>query len=213
MNIIFSIEKPSYMPFLPDRLQDRQRTGEWYGEIKLNENRCFIVVDAKGYVSVRGYRDSNTPLPVAPEAIEQLQDMRLPLSSVFDGGHLKRKDLGQSRLWIFDVLCAEGKRLDLTCEDRCQYRDELITPTTLIWMPMQTKLWLAEFSRMSTAVTPLIRRNALRCGIPVDKFYGLVEGLVVKRRDSRLTYPRNVKIMAASYFKLLRDRKLSGLGH
>lgn len=211
MRILYSIEKPSYMPYIPDRLRERQREKGWYGEIKLNEHRCFIVVDAKGGITIRGYKAPNSPLRIASKAIADLKDMDLPVSTVFDGGYVRLKDLGETRLWIFDVLTVGGKNLDISCDDRCKYRDELITPTSLIWMPLRTDNWLNEFGKMLDGPTALMRKNAIRCGIPIAKFDALVEGLVVKRRDSKHSYPKSVKIISASYFKLLRARKLSGI--
>jgi hypothetical protein len=205
MKITFSIEKPSYMPFLREYLVDRQGSGEWYGEIKLNEHRCFIVMDEKG-ISIRGYKDPNVSLKMAPEAISDLKSMRIHPGTVFDGGYVKRSEIGEVRLWIFDVLMKDGRRVDLSCDERCDLRDSIITPTNHVWMPMRTEKWISEFDRMLKNPTALIRRNAMQCGISVEKFYPLVEGMVMKKKTSRLTFPRSVRSLPSSYFKLLRNR-------
>lgn len=211
MIINFSIEKPAYMPFLKDRLLPIQKSGEWYGEIKLNEHRSFIIVDDRGDVSIRSYRDLSKPLFVNCAAIQDLKKMKLPKESVFDGGYVNRRSFGELRIWIFDVLMLRGKRLSAICLDRRNMRNDLIDPGPRIWLPASTDKWLDSFEKMLNGGSYLSNKNALQCGCNKDQFFQLVEGIVVKRKTSQLHYFPTVKNLPASYFKLLRIRSVSGI--
>ena len=200
---IFSIEKPKKYPYIPrlrEMMADRQKSGGWYGELKLNEHRGFICLDENGKAIFYTYRH-RTPVQIRGDALNRIEAMGIPPSTVLDGGHLFRKEMGPTRLWIFDVLVLAGEKVKVSCDQRKDLLDNLIKTDELIWRPLRTDFWLKEFEDMMIDNSSLIKKAALQYGLPYDDLKLLIEGLVVKRKGSVLTFPSSKKEVG-SYLKI-----------
>lgn len=204
----FSIEKPTNFPYHPTTvsyIKNRQASGIYYGELKLNEARSFICVDEQGKVTVYTYRHQR-PTKIYGDAINKLEAMDIPPCTVLDGGHLWRTQLKESKLWIFDVLIWDGQEVRVTSLERSKMLDECIITDETLWRPLKTDKWLKEFEKMILGKSPLIKKAALQYGIPLADLQLLIEGLVMKDKDYVLSYPRrNPKIIGGMFKMRLAD--------
>ena len=201
---VFGIEKPNNTPYSPltlDIIQEQQDSGKYYGELKLNEKRSFICIDAKGKATVYTYRHDR-PTLIHGDALERIEAMELPPLTVLDGGHLFRKDLKESKLWIFDLLIWDGREVHEGALDRAEILDDHITTDTVIWRPFRTETWLREFENMMQDKSSLIKKAALAYGVPYEYLRGLIEGLVMKDKKGRLSYPGRGAKTVGNQFKI-----------
>ena len=196
----FAIEKPITQPWVKDGVQKKQDSGEYYGELKLNEHRSFLCIDDKGAPTLYTYRH-DIPTKVHGPVLDQVRELDLPPSSIFDGGHLWRKAFGDSRLWIFDVLVMNGSKVRKTCEERRQIVQDLFPTSKLIWTPLRCDNFTQEFEAMLKGESTLIKEACLKYGMPYEQLAPFFEGFVLKNKTSKLTFPSNKKEVA-SYFRL-----------
>lgn len=188
----FSIEKPISIPWKSDQLLSMEESGEYVAELKLNEHRGFITTDENGVPTFFSYRGPE------PKDVPALEGVSLPPCSVFDGGHLFRKDFG-SRLWIFDVLILEGKKVRRPFEERKALRDHHVSPSSTVWLPFSTSSFVREFQDMLNGRSKLIHQASEAYDFP--DLAPFIEGFVIKRKDARPCFPRS-KRETASSFKL-----------
>jgi hypothetical protein len=203
----FSIEKPANSPYHPatvPMLRQRQNKGFYYGELKLNEARSFICIDDKGKATVYTYRHSE-PTKIRGPALEKLEAMDLPPSTVLDGGHLYRTSFGESKLWIFDILIWAGREVGETAIRRRSILDEVIASDKTIWRPLWTEKWLKEFESMMAGKSRLMKKAALQYGVPLEELTTLIEGLVMKDRSHTHGYPRSMKEIGSMFKIRLSD--------
>jgi len=196
----FCIEKPLRSAWLKDKLKVKESTGQYFAELKLNEHRGFLCIDDNGKAVFYTYRHRN-PVKIRGEALARIEAMGLPRSSIFDGGHLFRKEFGPTRIYIFDALVISGEKCKLSCEMRRGLLDKLIKTDDLIWRPLWTEKWVDEFEAMIYGESQLIKEAALAYGFPYEKLLPLIEGFVLKRKDSLLKFPYR-QIESASFLKL-----------
>jgi hypothetical protein len=199
----FSIEKPFpvFWPSGKELLEQRQASGDYEAELKLNEHRGFITIDDKGEPTFFSYRHDN-PIKLRGPALDHLKAMDLPPGSVFDGGHFSKLTVSKnSHLWIFDVLVLGGEQVVWTWGERRAWLDANIKPDPFIWVPLKTEDFVGEFQRMLNGDSLLVKQAALRYGIPYEMLVKEIEGLVLKRKSSKLTFPSSKKEVS-SYFKL-----------
>jgi len=199
----FSIEKPMPMvwPSAKVALEERQASGRYEAELKLNEHRGFLTIDENGEPTFYTYRYS-TPIKLTGPVMEHVKRLNLPPCSVFDGGHFYRLAFSKnSYLWIFDVLVLNGERVTLGWEQRRELRDQLFKPDKYIWVPLRTDTFATEFEAMLSGTSLLIKQAALQYGVPYNLLVKEIEGLVIKRKDSKLRFPRT-KIESPSYIKV-----------
>ena len=189
----FSIEKPVKYPYNPkykETFARKQKSGKWYGELKLNEHRGFICFDEHGVPIF--YSHTGNIVRIVGDALERLAKSEIPPSSVLDAGHLYRTSLGDTRLWIFDVLVLDGEKVDKPFDHRKFILDNTIRTDELVWRPLGTDFWLKEFEDMMVDNSSLIKRASMQYGVPYDKLKILIEGLVLKRKSGVLTYPSQI---------------------
>jgi len=197
----FSIEKPILALYNPESLSGKQKSGSYYGELKLKIRRGFLTIDYKHQIDF--FRHTiNIPEKNMALAFERLENMQLPEKTVFDSGIYI--DDNQPRLFIFDILILKGNKLTQTCLQRRKLLETLIKTDELIWRPVFADMWFREFDLMLTGKSTLVKRAALNYGIPYEKLVNNVEGLVVKDKKSQLRYPDKV-YFSPSFFKLRMD--------
>jgi len=187
----FSIEKPTLAIFQPDWLKQKQQTGEWYGELKLTVQRGFLTTDCRGRST---YYRHTKPQP------EITKTLHLPPSSVFDVGLFQHGKL--KRFYVFDVLVLDGNNVKETCLQRRRLLESIDDAHEMIWRPLYTDLWYTEYLQMQKNSSMLIKKSSEQYGIAEKDLKGYVEGLVCKRKKSRLTFPSQTSFTGSSFFKL-----------
>ena len=193
---VFALEKPILTPYLPDSLRDKQKSGKWFGELKLKSKRSIISTDHTGRTSVYLY-NTKKPMEIKGDALARLQN--LPPKSLFDCCVLEYNSL--TRLWIFDCLMFKGKLLDIEMNQRKQLLSNIATDD-LIWIPLHSDFWLRELDLIKNWNSGLVKETALKCGIPYCDFREIVTGMVIKNKHSFLSYPEKTKFVASSMFKI-----------
>ena len=198
----FTIEKPILALYNPALLAEKQKSKEWYGEIKLKVRRGFITKDYKNEICF--YRHTiNIPEKNLDLALDRMRAMDIPPKTIFDGGVFV-DDI--PRLFVFDILVYNGKELlHETCLQRRKLLESLIETDELIWRPLYADFWFKEFQLMLENNSPLVKKAALNYGVPYTKLLDNVEGLVIKNKRSRLKFPKKFAAFSNSFFKLRLD--------
>ena len=200
----FYVEKPTLAIYNPDNLQKLQSSREWYGELKLKVRRGLITIDYKNEIKFYKYL-SNIPSKNIELPISRMHNMDLPPKTILDGGLYIDSVDHKPRFFIFDILLYQDKELQTNCLQRRKLLETLIKTDDIIWRPHYTDFWFKEFQQMLEGDSSLIKRSALNYGIPYGRFIHEVEGLVIKNKKSRLTYPKTQTIFSPSFFKLRID--------
>jgi len=199
----FSIEKPIALPWRGGQgyVLEVQSSGEWSAELKLNEHRGFITTDAKGKATFFSYRGPKANSGIVGEVLREVEQMGMPPCSVLDGGQFYRKELGGSRLWLFDVLVWKGEKVRLPWKERRDLLDSLVPalhPT--VWTPPVCWNFHKEFANMLQGKSKLIYQFLQDHNLP-PTFADQIEGLVIKRLDGKHSFPVNKKEVS-SFLKL-----------
>ena len=196
---VFAPEKPILTPYYPETLVDRQRSGEWYGELKLKSKRGVITINEDNKVDFFLYKTKNT-IKIKGEALNRIENMGLPPCSIFDCSLLEHNY--ETRLWIFDCLVFGGKQLhNIAMIKRRQHLDRLVTDD-LIWVPLISDFWMRELDLIKLRDSSLIKETALKSGIPYQDFKRFVTGMVIKNKNTFLSFPAKTRFVASSMFKI-----------
>lgn len=197
----FDVEKPMMIPWASEYLQRIASSGDYLAEYKLNEHRSFLTTNTKKEVTMFSrYRKVLNP---TKEAIIELQNLKLPPNTVFDGGHYKHSKISQqSRIWLFDVLVYHGQKVRLPWVERRKLLEELI-PRNLkhIWISPLIEDFLSVFSDLIQKRTPRFDPIFKKAGIDRNTILPEIEGLVIKRKDGLLSFPSKCR-ETPNFYKL-----------
>lgn len=197
----FDIEKPMMIPWASDYLMRLQESGDYLAEYKLNEARSFLVTDTKGRASL--YSRHSKLLALTPDAQDELNSIKLPPCTIFDGGHYKHSKIStQSRIWLFDILIYRGNKVREPWVKRRELLEKTIPPDLkhLWYSPLITN-FLEVFSDLIRKRTPLFDPIFERSRVDREKILPEIEGLVIKRKSGLLSFPTRVK-ETPNFYKL-----------
>lgn len=190
----FSIEKPMSVPWKSKVLMDTQMSDKYMAELKLNEHRGFLCIDESGKASFHSHRGPSTNSPINGLALEYVESLNLPKSSIFDAGHFSRKEFSnESRIWLMDILLIDGQKVRLPHAERVKLRDQLFKQSKYVWIPLSTTNFLIEFQNMLKGSSPLIRQASEVYAIPYEILVKEIEGLVIKMNSGLHSFPVNKK--------------------
>lgn len=205
----FGIEKPMSLPWHGGTglVKDLQDSGGYSAELKLNEHRGFITIDKKGKATFFSYRGPSANSGIVGSVMNDIEQMGIPPNTVFDGGQFFRKELGGSRLWLFDVLVWEGEKVRLPWKERRELLDSAIEDNhKTVWTPPLCWRFHKEFGDMLKGKSKMVSDFLVSHHLP-PSFGDQIEGLVIKRLDGKLSFPVNKKEVP-TFFKLrLADTK------
>jgi tetrahydromethanopterin S-methyltransferase subunit F len=196
----FGIEKPIRISWDPEYIQRLESSGRYVAELKLDEDRGFLVTDEHGQATFFSHRHM-TPLVLTGDPFE---GQKLPPMSVFDGGHIYSKKLGlRSRIYVFDALVIKGEPLRVPFKERMVLLRQLMMPTHTLWIAPQTSDIRKTFDEIRRKDSVFVSQAALQFGIPKDTLWGFVEGLVIKDLGAKPAFPQpGTKKETPASFKL-----------
>jgi len=195
----FAPEKPILTPYFPQTFVGSQKSGEWYGELKLKSKRGVIAINQDGVAGFYQYNSQNIT-KIRGDVLKRIENNNLPPKTIFDCCLLEQNN---PKLWIFDCLMFAGEQLtNIAMIKRRRLVTDNLTHDDLVWIPIMSHFWLRELDLIKDQKSALVKETALKCGIPYREFKHLVTGMVIKNKNSYLSFPEKTKFVASSMFKI-----------
>ena len=188
-------ERPTFRNFDLKWMREIQRTGEWTGELFLEESFGFLVIDKEKKLSFF-HRRNLKPLIV---------DIDLPADSVFEVGQFFIQD--KMFLIFYDILIHRGEKLLADRLTRFDLLESLIEIKDNVILPLQIDFWFHEYALLLENKGTLAKKFALRYGIPFKDFLPIVKGMLVKKKKSFLSYPEKFRFTNEAFCLTLETDK------
>jgi len=187
----FALEKPTFRNFDREWMKSEfQRTGEWYGELYLNDDFGVLTVDENKKMSFF-HRQVRQPLSL------EIEKTDLPANSVFEVGRFVANK--KMYLIFYDVLIHSGRRLASDRLARLKLLKSIVEIKSPILRPLQIDFWLSEYSLMLESKGTLVKKSALNYGIPYEDFVSLVKGMSIKNKKSFLAFPEKFQYSSEAF--------------
>lgn len=188
-------ERPTFRNFELKWMRYIQRTGEWTGELFLNENFGFLVVDKEKKLSF--FHRGNLYLMAL--------NIDLPADSVFEVSQFFVQD--KMYLIFYDILIHQGNKLWADRIARFDLLGSLIEIKDNIILPLHIDFWFHEYALLLENKGTLTKKFALRYGIPFKDLLPLVKGMLIKKKKSYLTFPKNFRFTNEAFCLTLETDK------
>lgn len=196
----FSVEKPKKIIWGNEMLQVLQDSERFIGEFKLDEHRGQLCFEANGKINFYSYRGGT--YDVDPALKEILRSFNIPEGSVFDGGFLKLKKLGDlPYLYIFDVLVYDGKKVWKKFGERRKFLHSIFHTKDRLCLPPAVTNFIEEFKKLQEGKSELAREMAKSFNIEYKLLEPLIEGFVIKDINGVHGFPQSVK-KSNNFYKL-----------
>lgn len=199
----FSIEKPMALPWAGGNgyVKEMQDSGLYSSELKLNEHRGFITIGKDGKAVFFSYRGPKENAGIVGDCLKSIEQLGLPQCTVLDGGQFFRKELKESKLWVFDVLVWGGQKVRTSWKERRAILDEKIPRGHKnVWMPPLCWNFQKEFQDMLGGKSKYIKEFLDEHNLK-ESFSDQIEGLVIKKLDGKLSFPLS-KREVSTFYKL-----------